>query len=293
MITRRYLFPTSFNVFLLSTIVIFLSRSLVESYSLGAGSCDTGGAVGGLHLESYDASSVENGTVPDDMRCIHTGTLRRAEIDVVIGDHPIVSDTQPIQSLLFNTEYEIKVYKITSIFRGIFIRLSKLDDLQKTDLSGMLYTTDPLLQMATMVCTDPTLAVGVTHNSPIDKDLVYATLRFDDSSTESNMTTSYALEITVVGMNNAKRSIFAYSSYEIQLTKSHATFQQDDNTDNANGKLSSKASAHDASDTQTNPSDSDSLPLKSLIIGVSLLIGSLAVSLLIVRSIRRPRIQST
>jgi hypothetical protein len=283
---------SSFNTFLLTTTLFFLSRNLVESYSWGAGSCDAGGAVGGFHLEAYNVSIVGNGTIPDDMRCIHTGTLRRAEIDVVIGDHRIVSDTEPIQFLQFDTEYKIQVFKLTSIFRGIFIRLSSLDD-RKTDLSGMLYTTDPLLTLATLVCTDPTAAVGVTHNSPIDKDLVYATLRLNGSNSESNVTTSYALEITVVGANNAQRSIFAYSSYEIQVAPSHSAAQQSGGTVQSGGKVASQASAGDASATKPNHSDADSSSRKSLIIGVSVLVGSVTISLLLFRSIRRPRVQSS
>jgi hypothetical protein len=281
----------SCNAFILTTIALFLSRNFVESYSWGAGSCEAGGAVGGFHLEPYNASIVGNGTIPDDMRCIQTGTLRRAEIDVVIGDNPIVSDTEPIQFLQFDTEYKIQVFKLTSIFKGVFIRLSKLGD-QQTDLSGMLYTTDPLLKLATEVCTDPTIAVAVTHNSPINKDLVYATLRLNDSNAASNVTTSYALEITIVGINNAQRSIFAYSSFEIQMTKSHSTTQHNNITDQSKGKAS-KISEHDVSGSEANTSNVDGSSHKSVIIGVSVMAGSLTTSLLLLRSIRRTRVQST
>lgn len=288
----RHSYSKLFSAFILTTIVLFVSCNLAESYSWGGGSCDAGGAVGGFHLEPYNASVVGNGTIPDDMRCIHTGTLRRAEIDVLIGDQPIVSDTEPIQFLQFDTEYKIQVFKLTSIFRGVFIRLSKLDK-QDTDLSGMLYTTDPLLQLATAVCTDPIVAVGVTHNSPIDKDLVYATLILSDSNAESNVTTTYALEITVVGMNNAQRSIFAYSSYEIQVTNSHSPSTQNDEKDQSKGRISSKTTEHEANGSETNSSDANSFSHKSIIIGVSVLFGSITTSLVLFRLIRRPRVQSS
>ena len=212
----------------------------VDCYSWGAGSCDSGGAVGGYHLESYEGQSNTNISVPDSgIRCIHTGSLSDTGIDVTIGKQRILSDTQAITDLQYDVEYEIQIYRLSSIFRGILIRLSSSDS-NTTDLTGKLYTTDPLLQMATTACSTPTVAVGVTHRSAIDKDLVYATLRFDNEQngkTMINATALYNLEISVVGTNNEDGSVYAYSSFTIHVsgqassTNEDYTLNGDDNTD--------------------------------------------------------------
>jgi hypothetical protein len=204
-------------------VVVFLEMSfspvqLAESYSWGAGSCDAGGAVGGYHLESYEGDQNIDTPVPKDhIRCIRSGTLHHSGIDVVIGNQLISSDTTPIEPLQYNIDYEIQVYMLKSIFRGILIRLSPSNE-SNIDLTGSLYTTDPLLQVATTACATPTVAVGVTHRSAIDKDLVFATLRFDNETIPSNTTTKFNLEITVVGSNNEYGSVYAYSLYEIQVS---------------------------------------------------------------------------
>ncbi len=193
--------------------------ALVNCYSWGAGSCDSGGAIGGYHLESYEGQSDIDVAVPKGkIRCVRTGSLTSSGIYVAIGDQAILSNSQEIKSLHYNIDYEVQIYTLTSIFRGILIRLSSYDD-NTTDLTGKLYTTDPLLQMATTACATPTVAVGVTHRSAVDKDVVYATLRFDsDSASLLNSTASYKLEITVVGMNNEHGSLYAYSSYSIHVS---------------------------------------------------------------------------
>jgi hypothetical protein len=201
----------------------FTQRStlLVDCYSWGAGSCDAGGAVGGYHLESYEGQSNVNMSVPNGgIRCIRTGSLSGTGIHVTIGKKRVLSDLQEITDLQYGVDYEIQIYRLTSIFRGVLIRLSSSDS-NTTDLTGNLYTTDPLLQMATTACSTPTVAVGVTHRSAVDKDLVYATLRFDNEQNVTslmNTTVLYNLEITVVGMNNENGSVYAYSSYRIYVS---------------------------------------------------------------------------
>lgn len=220
---------------------------MVNSYSWGAGSCDSGGAIGGYHLESYEGQSNVNMSVPNgEIRCIRTGSLATSGIEVTIGNQRI-EDTNAIKPLHYNFDYEIEIYRLTSIFRGVLIRLSSSDS-NTTDLTGKLYTTDPLLQMATTACATPTVAVGVTHRSAIDKDLVYATLRFDNKQASSsllNVTTLYNLEITVVGMNNEDGSVYAYSSYQIIVSGQASSTNQDaylngDNSDD--GRIDDKYS---------------------------------------------------
>jgi hypothetical protein len=208
--------------------------SLVNCYSWGAGSCISGGAIGGYHLESYEGQSNINMTVPkDEIRCIRTGSLGSSGIEVTIGNQSMSSDTKEIKPLQYNVDYEIEIYRLTSIFRGVLIRLSSPDS-NTTDLTGKLYTTDPLLQMATTACATPTVAVGVTHRSAIDKDLVYATLRFDNDQVSSsflNETSLYNLEITVVGMNNEEGSVYAYSSYQITVSGQASSSKEDSSID--------------------------------------------------------------
>lgn len=203
---------------------------MVDCYSWGAGSCNSGGAIGGYHLESYEGQSNINMSVPNgEIRCIRTGSLASSGVEVSIGNQRVLSDTHVIKPLQYNVDYEIEIYRLTSIFRGVLIRLSSSDS-NTTDLTGKLYTTDPLLQMATTACATPTVAVGVTHRSAIDKDLVYATLRFDNkqaSSSSLNVTTLYNLEITVVGMNNEDGSVYAYSSYQIIVSGQASSTNQD------------------------------------------------------------------
>ena len=219
---------------LLITIVVsrFTQRPtlMVDCYSWGAGSCDSGGAIGGYHLESYEGQSNINMSVPNGgIRCIRTGSLSSTGIDVTIGNQRMMSDA--IIHLQYDVDFEIQIYRLTSIFRGVLIRLSSTDS-NTTDLTGNLYTTDPLLQMATTACATPNVAVGVTHRSAIDKDLVYATLRFDSEQVLTslmNATASYNLEITVVGVNNEEGSVYAYSSYGLHVSE-HASTTSNNNT---------------------------------------------------------------
>jgi hypothetical protein len=284
----------------------------VNSFPSGAGSCDTGGAVGGYHLESYkkgnnnstasNSSTLLSNPTKSNIRCIQTGTLRHAGMEVVIGGNRILSDTQPIQFLQSHTEYTIQIYTITSIFRGVFMRLSHADTTRPINLSGMLRTTDPLLQMATIVCTDPTVAIGVTHRSSIDKDLVYATMQLDDlgnTTVTRNTTTTYILEITVVGMNNEQGSLYAYSSYELQLSNSSTVQEEvimdgvhyDDDVDDdsilyqgstaetTTGTTASKTTGQDE-DNNPNSKSSSSSSRTSMIIGLSVVLATLTVVLL-------------
>jgi hypothetical protein len=209
-----------------------------DSYSWGAGSCDSGIAVGGYHLESYEGESDTSIPVPNGgIRCIHSGSLSGSGVIVTIGRQRIFSDTQDVVDLRYDVDYEIQIYRLTSIFRGVLIRLSSSDS-NTTDLTGKLYTTDPLLQMATTACATPTVAVGVTHRSAIDKDLVYATLRFESEQNESsvtNITASYNLEITVVGMNNDDGSVYAFSSYNIHVAGQASTTHENFTLVDSNG----------------------------------------------------------
>jgi hypothetical protein len=285
---------------------VLYSIPTVVSFPSGAGSCDTGGAVGGYHLESYtkgnnSSTLLSNNHTKSSIRCIQTGTLRHAGMEVVIGGNRILSETQPIQFLQSHTEYTIQIYTITSVFRGVFIRLSHADSTRAIDLSGMLRTTDPLLQMATIVCTDPTVAVGVTHRSSIDKDLVYATMQLDDlgnTTVTRNTTTTYILEITVVGMNNEQGSLYAYSSYELQLSNSSTVqeevimdggrYDDDDNDDSilyqggtaetTTGTTASKTTGQDEDNSPNSKSSSSSRT--SMIIGFGVVLATLTVVLL-------------
>jgi hypothetical protein len=298
------------TIIMIIMTAVFLRIPTVDSFPSGAGSCDTGGAVGGYHLESYtkgnnSSTLLSNNHTKSSIRCIQTGTLRHAGMEVVIGGNRILSDTQPIQFLQSHTEYTIQIYTITSIFRGVFIRLSHADATRPIDLSGMLRTTDPLLQMATIVCTDPTVAVGVTHRSSIDKDLVYATMQLDDlgnTTVTRNTTTTYILEITVVGMNNEHGSLYAYSSYELQLSNSSTVQEEvimaggryDDDDDDVDddsilyqggtaetttGTTASKTTGQDE-DNSPNSKSSSSSSRTSVIIGFSVVLATLTVVLL-------------
>ena len=222
---------------LLRFMTIVQPLLLVNGYSWGAGSCDSGGAIGGYHLESYEGQSNINMTVPnDEIRCIRRGSLGSSGVEVIIGSQRLSSDIQEIKPLKYNVNYEIEIYKLTSIFRGILIRLSSSGN-NTSDLTGKLYTTDPLLQMATTACATPNVAVGVTHRSAIDKDLVYATLRFDNEQVPSsllNVTSVFNLEITVVGMNNEDGSVYAYSSYQINVFGQASSTNEDYTLDGDN-----------------------------------------------------------
>jgi hypothetical protein len=290
---------------------VLYSIPTVDSFPSGAGSCDTGGAVGGYHLESYkkgnnnstasNSSTLLSNPTKSNIRCIQTGTLRHAGMEVVIGGNRILSETQPIQFLQSHTEYMIQIYTITSIFRGVFIRLSHADTTRPIDLSGMLRTTDPLLQMATIVCTDPTVAIGVTHRSSIDKDLVYAAMQLDDlgnTTVTRNTTTTYILEITVVGMNNEQGSLYAYSSYELQLSNSSTVQEEvimdgvrydDGDADDdsilyqggtAETTTGTTASKTTGQDEDNSPNSKSSSSRTSMIIGLSVVLATLTVVLL-------------
>jgi hypothetical protein len=183
MTQSRVLLRWSLWLFLL--LAIFFDS--VRSFSKGAGSCDSGVAVRGYHLDSNNGRSVQ------------TGTLKQAGIQVTVDSAQLLPDNH--LTLQTGIEHNLQLYMAVAVFRGILIRVSSPDG---EDLTGIMTTADPLLKTAG-VC--PIGVVGITHRSGVDKDMVYAVLRFD--TPVSNV----LLEITVVGMNNKKGSLYAYSAY--------------------------------------------------------------------------------
>ena len=291
---RRPRISVLFMAMIASQYYLHRPIALVNCYSWGAGSCDSGGAIGGYHLESYEGQSDVDVAVPkDNIRCVRTGSLTSSGIYISIGDQAVLSNSQEIKPLQYNIDYEVQIYRLTSIFRGILIRLSSSDG-NTTDLTGKLYTTDPLLQLATTACATPTVAVGVTHRSAIDKDLVYARLRFDsDSASLLNSTESYKLEISVVGMNNEHGSLYAYSSYSIQVSGQVLSTNEevvddgltDDNNvlvfdDDESGAQAGEKSLEDTGKYDDAPTGSDVDQSSSMIIGLTTIGGASLVALL-------------
>jgi hypothetical protein len=171
-------------------ILSFLTLSspipTIFGYPNGAGSCDTGGAVGGEHLTN---TPLTNGTLVDgSFQVVLDGTtsLAPGQATSIV---PLQSYTLSIVPTAGNT------------FTGALIRIAG---------QGTFTLTPGINAQEAAVCTDPVF--GVTHSESSDKTEFNATFVSDGAA-------DYLVDVTVVEFNAASEgSQYYYSQYQLQAT---------------------------------------------------------------------------
>jgi hypothetical protein len=171
----RFLATMKINIvsyFLLSSMLYFTNR--VDASPTGAGSCNTGVAVGGPHL-SY--TPIKTGSLEDGNFQLATNG------NIVISPHLNITAIQPASS------YQLNVLPVSgsgATFRGVLIRVEGPGDFTITPGSNA--------QVAAL-CTDDGV-FGVTHTDNTDKVEFGSTFRTESEG-------EYKIEVTVVVSNTA------------------------------------------------------------------------------------------
>lgn len=185
--------------FLSSSSVLFPFPMLLgaHAFGTGAGGCVGGqAAVGGLHLDSANG------------RTVAVGELAQGEVSVLIDE---TNRLIPITPYAVNTQTEYRLTVRTENpngFKGILIRLGSSSGSGTTIAPGD--GTAANLQDA-MECQAATDATGVTHTDDTAKTSVTALVRFDAPGT-------IALDVTIVGINDATASVYGYNGFTLQVT---------------------------------------------------------------------------
>jgi hypothetical protein len=144
----------------------------------------------------------------DPQRNPRLGPLSDGGYYIQIGN-TVLKDTSVI--------YEFEAYQDLTVlltsqsgvqpFKGALIVLSKVG----VDLAGNLFLNATQLQLLRQSQCDAG-RVAVTHNNNITKTAVTATINFDDNYDILNV------DVNLVVVNNAKNSVFFYSSYKLTVT---------------------------------------------------------------------------
>jgi hypothetical protein len=177
---------------------------VVQAYPNGAGSCIGGVApVGDYHLALTTPSGAK--------RTVLKGALIDGKVSVLIDSNaknPLVEGTPYV--LQTQTSYTITVVTTQDPgYKGILIRMSNTDDSIDVRNDVLLEPSDALLQDA-KACNTETNTIGLTHVSNTEKLSVTANLNFDKPGT-------ILLDISIVGVNDDKASLYGYTGYVLQI----------------------------------------------------------------------------
>lgn len=160
-----------------------------DAFSSGAGSCDTGGAVQGLHL-----------TNPV------TGTLDAGSFQISIGDTPLVTTFG--NQVTIGESFAISITPTTSrTFRGALIRVAG------TALSTVSLAPNTNSQVAT--ACDGSTAIGITHTEKSDKTELGGTISIAEAG-------DYIVDVTVV-VSNSGSSEYYYTQYMVVAADASTT----------------------------------------------------------------------
>lgn len=217
----------SFVVVLLQ-LLLRLPSSVVQAYSSGAGSCPRGkAAVGESHLKGpaeIVQGTLEEGsfqvTANDIVLTAASSSSMASLFDTTKNSTNTTTTTTSRDDITFtelqiDTTYELTVLGTRYAYKGCLIRLESLD---AQDLYAALLPSSnmgPALacvfgdDSAAATNTNPTVT-GLTHTDRRLKQIHSGVLRMSDPGV-------VVLDITIVGMNNASASIYAFSSYPIQF----------------------------------------------------------------------------
>jgi hypothetical protein len=177
---------------------LILAR-LVSGFSTGAGGCGGGGpAVGGMHIDFLTAASAQEGM---------NATLFDAATVVWLDGVRFEPNMPTILPTGQYISFRIETFQVA--LRGFLIRVEAPGP--DVDLSGIIESDSPLAQNAAACDQESGNVVGLTHTDASEKTTVNATLRSD------LVAVNVTIGVTVVFINNANLSVFAYDSYMVSF----------------------------------------------------------------------------
>jgi hypothetical protein len=193
--------------FLLWLVVCMGVPRAVHSYSTGAGACPAGGAaVGGYHLATVTGTNTS--------RIVRRGPLSEGEFVVSLGDAVLspVNATSTNATAVFriNQEYEIAVFSNRYEYKGILIRFEFMG--AATIDVGEALIPDVNTQIAVACFGASSNVIGITHFNNTFKTL-------HSGRVQVPQTGPVALDITVVGLNNATASLYGYDRFLVQFAE--------------------------------------------------------------------------
>lgn len=164
---------------------------MVESFSIGAGSCNAGmAAVGGNHLDPTKMTS-------------NTSSFIDMNISFNLNGISLTPSQRP--QLFEDSTYTIEVIAGNSNMKGCLIRFGQegISNYSTNEIITVIPITNT--QIAT-VCNPGTNAVGVTHMNSISKSICSCTMNV-------NISIPITIDVTVVIENTPTSSIYGYEQY--------------------------------------------------------------------------------
>jgi hypothetical protein len=187
---------------LVLTIASCLSLAMLDcitGFSTGAGGCGGGGpAVGGMHIDFLTAASAQDGM---------NATLFEAATVVWLDGVRFEPNMPTILPTGQDISFRIETFQVA--LRGFLIRVEAPDP--DVDLTGTIASDSPLVQNAAACDQESGNVVGLTHTDASEKAIVNATLRLD------HVAVNVTIGVTVVFINNANLSVFAYDNYTVSF----------------------------------------------------------------------------
>ena len=163
-----------------------LLTSSIQAFPDGAGGCDAGPAVRGLHLDD------SNG------RIVSAGNFQSAKVEFRINGAVMNSET-PVD-LAIGQNHIVEVEALEFPIRGALFRLEAPDGI---DTAGAL-TPEDLMKNA-VICEAP--VVGTTHFNRDVKTKMTSTVRFDEAVEK------VVFDVTAVFVNSAEGSVFVFDRF--------------------------------------------------------------------------------
>lgn len=211
-LNRRSSWPLAFlnSPRLLLLLLSLQQLPFASSYPNGAGGCEGNkAAVGGSHLTrnvTYNLSLAQLGIV------VTLGSVVLTPVGSNSNSSNI-NNTNTVALFEANTDYEIQVQATVFQYKGCLIRLqgAKNQNVAAALLPGM--NTGPAAACAGYAHDG---VVGVTHTSNEFKSVHSGIVHVSEAG-------NIVLDITVVGLNNAAASIYAYDGFHVLFASNNYT----------------------------------------------------------------------
>jgi hypothetical protein len=188
-------------VFTIASCLSLARLDCITGFSTGAGGCGGGGpAVGGRHIDFLTAASAQDGM---------NATLFDAATVVWLDGVRFEPNMPTILPTGQDISFRIETFQVA--LRGFLIRVEAPDLNPDVDLSAIISSDSPLAQNAVACAQESGNVVGLTHTDASEKTTVNTTLRSD------LLAVNVTIGVTVVFINNANLSVFAYDSYTVSF----------------------------------------------------------------------------
>jgi hypothetical protein len=179
------------NLLIATLLTLLFRNSSVTGYPNGAGGCDTGGAVGGVHLTNTPLT---------------TGSLATGSYQVMLDNSMPLAARETTTIAPLNSYTFSIVPPINATFTGALIRIEG---------KGAFTLTPGINAQVASVCYAP--VAGVTHSEFSDKTEFTAIF-------ESGEVSDYLVDVTVVVYNAADEgSEYYYTQYQLKTADNSTT----------------------------------------------------------------------